>query len=110
MSGLAGTVENFGIAWVIGCYRFFCVVCHKPERVQPYFEMFWWMACFGASLAIEVNQWPEAVRFAADDRHHEGQTERAGAYKRARCAAHTQPDGQRLLQWSGAGCISRIFS
>ena len=56
------------------------------------------MSSAQTSLAVAVDQWPKAVRLAADDRDHQRQSERAGANKGAGCAADTEPNRQRVLQ------------
>src|SRR5207245_5723477 len=49
-------------------------------------------------LAVSVDQWSKAVRFAADDRNHERQSEHASANKRTRRASDPEPNRQRILE------------
>jgi hypothetical protein len=50
---------------------------------------------------VAIDQRPEAVRLAADNRDHQRQPEGAGANERAGRAADTKPNRQRLLQRTG---------
>src|SRR6267143_4905581 len=59
-----------------------------------------------AGLPIEIDQWSEAPRLAADDRDHQRKTERAGADERLGRAADAQPDRQRILQRPGVHTLS----
>jgi len=61
-------------------------------------ELLWRMAGARTSPVVAIDQRPEAVRLAADDRDHQRQSERAGANKRAGRAADTEPNRQRVLQ------------
>src|SRR6267142_2329343 len=61
-------------------------------------ELLWRMAGARTGPAVAIDQRPEAVRLAADDRDHQRQPEGAGANERAGRAADTKPNRQRLLQ------------
>src|SRR3977135_553325 len=61
-------------------------------------EFFRRVAGTETGLAVTIDQRPEAVRLAADDRDHQGQPEGAGANKGSWRASDSEPDGQRLLQ------------
>src|SRR5207253_9334821 len=50
--------------------RFRCTVGDIAQRMNAHLELIWRMAGAQTSLAVAVDQWPEAVRFAADDRNH----------------------------------------
>src|SRR6266567_1314154 len=63
-------------------------------------ELIWRMSRAQSRVTVAVDQWPETVRFPADDRNHQRQPERAGANKGARGAADTEPNRQRVLQWA----------
>src|SRR6267143_1312424 len=74
--------------------------------MDAHLELIWRMAGVQTSLAVAVDQWPKAVRFAADDRDHQRQPERASANKRGRCASDTEPNRQRVLQWARVNSLS----
>src|SRR6267142_7076355 len=57
------------------------------------------MARATTGLAVEVDQRPEAMRLAADDRDHERQAEQPRTHERCGRAAHTDPDRERVLEW-----------
>src|SRR6476619_8270813 len=61
-------------------------------------ELIWRMAGAQTGLAVTVDQRPEPMRLAADDRDHQRQSECAGASKRAGRAADTEPNRQRVLE------------
>src|SRR6266850_8483197 len=61
-------------------------------------ELLWRMAGARTSPVVAIDQRPEAVRLAADDRDHQRQPEGAGANERAGRAADTKPNRQRGLQ------------
>src|SRR2546423_14582045 len=56
------------------------------------------MAGAQTRLAVTIDQWPEPVRLAADDRDHQRQPERAGANEGTGRAADTEPNRQRILK------------
>src|SRR4029077_16521052 len=56
------------------------------------------MAGARTSPVVAIDQRPEAVRLAADNRDHQRQPEGAGANKRGRRPADTKPNRQRVLQ------------
>jgi hypothetical protein len=51
----------------------------------------------GAGAAVEVDQRGELARLAADDRHHQRQSQQPCAHERLRRAADADPDRQRVL-------------
>src|SRR5258708_1772985 len=57
-------------------------------------------------FAIAVDQRPKTVRLASDDRDHQRQPEHPGANKGARRASNTEPNRQRVLQWSRVDSLS----
>src|SRR5258708_17666403 len=59
-----------------------------------------------AGFAIEINQWPETMRFSADNCDHQRKAKRAGASERLRSAANTQPYRQKILHWPGIDALS----
>src|ERR1700730_17484750 len=61
-------------------------------------------------LAVAVDEWPKAVRFAADDRDHQRQPEHAGASKRGRRASDTEPNRQRILQRARGNSLAGEWS
>src|SRR6266481_2187417 len=61
-------------------------------------ELLWSMAGAQTSPAVAIDQRPEAVRLAADDRDHQRQPEGAGTNERAGRAADTKPNRQRVLE------------
>ena len=56
------------------------------------------MTGFFAGAMVVVNQGAEAMGFTTDDGDHEGKAERPGADEGLRCAADSEPDGERVLQ------------
>src|SRR5438128_11667736 len=50
--------------------RFRCTVGDIAQRMNAHLELIWRMAGAQTSLAVTVDQWPEAVRFASDDGDH----------------------------------------
>src|SRR5438045_2487753 len=66
--------------------------------MDAHLELLWRMAGAQTGLAVTINQRPEPVWLAADDRDHQRQAERAGANKGAWSAADTEPNRQRVLQ------------
>ena len=63
-------------------------------------------------IAVEVDQRAESVRFAADDRDHQGKSKRDCADEGLRGSADAQPDGQAFLHWSRrrTGCHPPVSS
>src|SRR6266705_1038055 len=61
-------------------------------------ELIWRVSRAQSCFAVAIDQWPEAVRFPADDRNHQWEPEHAGANKRAGRASDTEPNRQRVLQ------------
>src|SRR5438132_7676454 len=49
--------------------RFRCAVGHIAQRMNADLELIWRMSGAQPRVAIAVDQWPEAVRFPADDRN-----------------------------------------
>src|SRR5260370_8915566 len=62
-------------------------------------ELIWRVSSAQSRLAVSVDQWSKAVRFAADDRNHERQAENASANKRTRRASDPEPNRQWILEW-----------
>src|SRR5882757_7109035 len=56
------------------------------------------MAGAQTRLAVTLDQRPEPVRFASDDRDHQRQTELPGANEGGGCAADTERYRKRILQ------------
>ena len=52
---------------------------HETRRMHADDQSLWRVPRTPARLAVEIDERPEAPRFAADDRHHQGQSERTGA-------------------------------
>ena len=50
------------------------------------------MPVLPAGFSVEIDQRPKSARLAADDRHHQRKSERAGARERLRRAADAKPD------------------
>src|SRR3954470_23695992 len=55
------------------------------------------MAELRRRLAVEIDERPEAPRFASDDRNHQRQPEYPRALERCRCASDPDPYGKRIL-------------
>jgi len=68
------------------------------------------MAGAQTSPAVAIDQRPEAVWFAADNRDHQRQPERAGANERAGRAADTKPNRQRVLKRPRVNSLSGEWS
>src|SRR5438105_3432880 len=66
--------------------------------MDAHLELIRRMSSAQTRLAVAVDQWPEPVRLAADDRHHQRQSERAGTNEGAGGAADTEPNRQRVLE------------
>src|SRR6266404_4989216 len=84
--------------------EFVCRLCRTvgdiAQRMNADLELIWRVSRPQPRFTVAVDQWPETVRFPADDRNHQRQPERAGANKGARGAADTEPNRQRVLQWA----------
>jgi hypothetical protein len=57
--------------------------------------------------AIEVDKGAEAVGFATDDSDHKRETESSGTNKGLGCASYTEPDRERVLQWTRVDALTR---
>src|SRR5207247_8777309 len=79
--------------------RFRCTVGDIAQRMNADLELIWRVSRAQPRVTVAVDQRPEAVRFPADDRNHQWETEHAGANKAAGCASDTEPNRQRVLQW-----------
>src|SRR6266404_3035667 len=66
--------------------------------MDAHLELVWRMPGAATGFAVAIDQWPEPVRLAADDRHHQRQSERAGTNEGAGGAADTEPNRQRVLE------------
>src|SRR5213075_1852912 len=71
-----------------------------PERVHAYFQTIGCVARTCASFTMQVDQRTEPAGLASNDCDHQRQAKLACTYERLRCAAHAQPDGQRILHRS----------
>src|SRR4051812_29997311 len=60
-----------------------------------------------ARSAIEIDERPEASRFASDDRNHERQPEYPCALERCRGASHADPYRKRILDWARIDALAR---
>src|SRR5437762_3760780 len=70
--------------------RFRCTVGDIAQRMNADLELIWSVSGAQTGVTVAIDQWPEAVRFPADDRNHQRQPERAGANKRARRPPDTE--------------------
>src|SRR5947208_3257532 len=50
--------------------RFRCTVGDIAQRMNANLELIWRVSCAQTRFMVAVDQWPETVRFAADDRNH----------------------------------------
>src|ERR1700730_11094532 len=97
---LANFGEGVGVAGEKSVRGFLGGIAEKSNHVQTDFQLFGFVSAANACFTVKIDERPEAVRFAADDGNHERQPEDAGARERSWRAAHTDPDGQRILQRS----------
>src|SRR6185295_2442980 len=79
------------------------------QRVYANLQLVGRMAGASACLPVEVDEWPESPRIAADDRHHQRESEYARARERTRRAADTQPDRQWILHGARIHALARQF-
>src|SRR6266699_969453 len=75
------------------------------SRMNADLELLWRMAGAQTSPVVAIDQRPETVRLAADNRDHQRQPEGAGANERAGRAADTKPNRQQLLQRAGVNSL-----
>src|SRR5438270_3879961 len=47
-----------------------CTVGDIAQRMNANLELIWRVSGAQTGVMVAVDQWPEAVRFSADDRHH----------------------------------------
>lgn len=72
-------------------------VADIAEHMQSDLQLFRCVPGLGTRAAVEVDQWGESPRFAANDRNHQRQAEHAGAHERLRRAPNPDPDRQGVL-------------
>src|SRR5580704_18078719 len=67
------------IAWKEYVRGFFCGRCEKAYGMEAHRKLLGRMTGAATSLAVDVNEWSEAFRFAADDCHHKRKSEHTRA-------------------------------
>ena len=67
-------------------------VADIAEHVEADSELIRGMPVLPAGFSVEIDQRPKSARLAANDRHHQRESERAGARERLRRAADAEPD------------------
>src|SRR6185503_164623 len=80
-------------------------LCDVPERMDADLQPIGRMSVSLTGFSIQIDQGPEAPRFAADDRDHQRQAEGAGAGEGLRGSAYSQPDRQRSLHGPGIDAL-----
>jgi len=106
----AAFLTDFGkgvrIAWKEYFRGFLRASCEKANGMKTYSKSLRGMTGAAPGLAVEVYEWAEASRLAADYCHHKRKSEHACANERFRSAADSDPYGQRFLQRARVDCLA----
>jgi hypothetical protein len=75
-----------------------CCVSQKADCVKSDDEFVGGVAGAAPSLAVKIDERPKSLGFSADDRNHQGKSERPGANERFGSAAAADPNGRWILE------------
>src|SRR6185295_635949 len=104
---LADVGESTGVAGEELVGGFLRGLRDVPERMDPDLQSIRRVSVLVTRFSIQIDQGPEAPRFAADDRDHQWQSESPGTGEGLRSSADPQPDRQRILYRPGIDALPR---